>query len=496
MSTLPMLPGRGPSDRVIHLCFLLLTCALFPVLTSLAQPSLSFDTYFVDRTLRVDYYHIGDNDTELITFDQMKEEGPWAGNPGHLIDNLGFGHYRIALIDIASNLRVYQRGYDALFDEYRTTEPAKKGIKKTYHESVLMPYPRHPVLFVIESRDRNNLYRALITKRIDPDDYHIIRESVQRGDETIDVLVSGDPHTHVDLLVLAEGYTASDREKFKKDLDRYAASLFSWEPYKSLKKCFNIRGVFHPSPESGVDEPRQGKFRATTFDASFNALDTDRYMLTESNKTIHDIAAAEPCDALLIMVNSKRYGGGGIYNWYTIFTSDGPWNDYVFVHEFGHAFAGLADEYYTREVSYDEYFPQGVEPVEPNITALLNPSELKWKDLVTPGLPIPTPWGQERFDSLGTARDSLAALRDKATGSRKDSLDAALKVLNEQVSTFLINHPLKGKVGAFEGAGYVPKGFYRPTVNSMMNQFHESDRSFYPVSARAIETVVKFFCGD
>ena len=449
------------------------------------QSSPRFEDFFLDETLRIDYFHAGDKSEEILSLDRLYRQGIWAGNPNSLIDPSLSGRYRVKLYDVASNRLIYSRGFDAYFGEYKTTVPAKNGIKRTFHETALVPYPRYPVLFVIESRDRDNLYRSLFTHRIDPGDYHIIRESPARGDKIYEILNNGDPHSHVDLLFVAEGYTAADQGKFEQDLRRLSGLMFGWEPYRSMKQKFNIRGIFSPSPEGGVDEPRQGIYRHTLLNASFNAMDTDRYLMTEENETLRDVAAQAPYDAVLIMVNSKRYGGGGIYNDYTIFTSDGSWNEYVFLHEFGHAFAGLADEYYTRDVSYEEFFPQGIEPVEPNITALLNPAQLKWKDLVTPGLPIPTPWGQETYDSLTTLRDSL---------SRSGSTDRELmKALNTRIQHFFVDHPLRGKIGAFEGAGYVPKGLYRPTVNSLMNQFNEQEKTLYRVNEQAITRVIRYY---
>jgi hypothetical protein len=465
-----------------------------------------FSDYFVDSTLRVDLYHAGDAKDELITLDQIFRTGIWAGNPHFPVDPSGKGRYRVLLYDAASNALIYSRGYDTFFGEYRTSDPAKKGIKRTYHETVLTPFPLSSVLLVIESRDKQNISHVLYTTRIDPADYHILREQPGTNATVINTVINGDVHTTVDLVILAEGYTVAEKEKFEKDLVKFSDVFFSWEPYAALKRRFSIRGVFAPSPESGVDEPRQHSYRHTILGATFNSLDSDRYLTTEQNKMMRDLAGQVPYDAILIMVNSKRYGGGGIYNTFTVFTSDGPWNEHVFHHEFGHAFGGLADEYYTSNVAYDEFYPPGIEPVEANITALLNPSRLKWRDLVTPGLPIPTPWGQEQYDSLNSARDSLGTVRERALAelqrrnapqgemekTRKEFADRLARV-NDQIKKFFSEHPLRGKVGAFEGTGYVPKGFYRPTVNSLMNQFNERDRSFFPVNERAIRRVIDFY---
>jgi hypothetical protein len=358
---------------------------------------------------------------------------------------------------------------------------------------------------VIERRNRENLYAPLWSCRVDPSDFHILRESPARGATVLTSHGGGDPHATVDLVVLAEGYTLAERPKFEQDLRRFTETFFSWEPYRSNKQRFCVRGVFAPSPESGVDEPRQGTFRTTLLDASFNALDTDRYLLAENNRAVHDLAGHAPYDAILIMVNSTRYGGGGIYNYSTIFTSNGGWPEHVFHHEFGHGFAALADEYFSGDVAYSEFFPPGIEPVEPNITALLDPARLKWKDLVSPGLALPTPWGRATYDSLTTLRDSLASAQHAALtalASRNASAEEIQQVrtdfsrrigeVQKRVRAFFLEHPLRGKVGAFEGAGYASQGMYRPTVNSLMHHFFDEEKSFYPVNERAIVRVIDF----
>ncbi len=470
---------------------------LFILGSPLAPGQEEIGNFFIDRTLRVDYYRTGDSADDMISLDQLSKEGTWAGNPRSLIDPFNIGRYRATLYDVASNELIYSRGYDTYFGEYRTTSPAKKGIKRTFHETVLVPFPHSLILLVLEKRDRQNLYHPQYTLRIDPDDYHIVTETPARGDEVVSVVKSGNPHESVDLVIVAEGYTIAEKEKFKNDLRRFGELLFAWEPYTSYRQKFNISGIFSSSPESGVDEPRQRVYKHTLLGSGFNALDSDRYLLTEQNRLLRDIAAQVPYDAVLVMVNSKRYGGGGIYNAFTMFTSDGPWGEFVFQHEFGHSFAGLADEYYTSDVSYDQFFPPGVEPSEPNITTLLDPGRLKWRELVSPGLAVPTPWGQEFYDSLTAARDSLVRLQ--AENTARPSVDTttrmseSIREINARLRAFLQDHPLKGKIGAFQGGGYVPIGIYRPTLNSLMNQFDANEKRFYAVNEQAIIRMIRFY---
>lgn len=485
--------------------FLVFMILLLP-LPARTQRAVEFGEFFIDRTMRIDYYHVGDYNEDFITLDKIYQQGIWAGTTNNLIDPLNNGRYRVMVYDVLTNTLVFSRGYDTYFGEYRTTDPARHGVKRTFHETVLIPYPKRPVYLVIEKRDRTNICQPLYQQKIDPASYHIITESPQRGDRIYETLKNGDPHTKVDLVILGDGYAGTEQEKFAADMKRFTEIFFALEPYKSHKDRFNIAGIYSPSPESGVDEPRQGSYKKTLLNTTFNSLDSDRYLLTEENKLVRDIAAQVPYDALLIMVNSRRYGGGGFYNVMTLFTSDGPTSDFVFHHEFGHGFGGLADEYYTSETVQEEFFPPGVEPTEPNLTALLDPTHLKWRDLMSPGTSIPTEWGQATFDSLSVARGALAAERRSAVeqlkkGGAPDSVIKRVESefmgrqeeLGRKVTRFMEHHPLRGKIGAFQGGGFVPKGFYRPTVNSIMHQFNATDRTFFSVNEQAIIRVIDYY---
>jgi hypothetical protein len=273
-----------------------------------------------------------------------------------------------------------------------------------------------------------------------------------------------------------------------------------------LQAKISIRGIFVASPDSGVDEPRKKMYRNTVFNCTFNSLDSERYLLTEDNKTIRDIAGLVPYDAIFIMANTNRYGGGGIYNTYCVFSSDGPWAEYVFHHEFGHSFAGLADEYFSSEETYEEFYPRGIEPRKPNITALLDPENVKWKQYLTPGIEVPTPWDREayerivaRFDSLNKNHNlRLEELHNSgATNAAIETEDTAyreqLNQNRQKLSDFFSNHPLKGKVGVFQGAGYDAEKLYRPTINSIMHRFSESEKTFYPVNQAAITEMIAYY---
>lgn len=468
-----------------------------------SQETARFEEFFVDSTLRVDYFHVGNKSEELITLDHLYKQGVWAGSTTQLLDHFRYGRYGVTVRDAKTARVLFTKSFNSYFGEYRTTETARKGVRRTYHESVLVPFPRGAVRVEIEKRDMHNQYHVAESFAVDPADYHIITERPERLDTVYELLLSGPVHEKVDILFIGDGYTRGERGKFEADLKRHVDVLFAWEPYKRQRGKFNVRGIFSASAESGVQEPRQGRYPHTALGASFNSLDTDRYLLVEDNKTLREIASQAPYDALLVMVNSSRYGGGGLYNDYCAFTSDGPMNEHVMQHEFAHCFAGLGDEYYTKDVAYEDYLEPGVEPSEPNLTALLDRANLKWRDLLSSGISVPTEWGQSTFDSLGSARDSLAGalnsleekLRregasDGQIAKASSALQAQSREVKERLSRFFLDHPLRGKVGVFEGGGYVPHGIYRPTVNSLMNAFNSEERTFYPVNERAITRVI------
>jgi len=486
-----------------HLSFVLAALVLLSAV-ALSQPSVRFDDYFLDKTLRVDYYHVGDAKDEFVTLDQLYEEGTWAGNPRRTIDDLGNGRYMVNVYDVATNHLIFSRGFDSYFGEYKTSVPAVKGVRRTYYESLLIPYPKHPVRFEILRRDKENIYHPLFIQKIEPDDYSIITEGPNRYDKVFRVLTNGDPHEKVDLVFIAEGYTADQEEAFRKDVETFVNAVFSFEPFKSNKSRFNVSGVFRPSSDQGMDEPRQHRYKNTVVDASFNALGTDRYMLTENNRAYRDIASAVPYDALCILVNSDRYGGGALYNTFTISTTHHALSQKVFRHEFGHGFGGLADEYYASEVAYSDFYPKGVEPMEVNITALLDPSRVKWADQLSPGIAVPTEWGKGTYDSLRAMVGKLFKERSERlqdlekSGASKEEVEKVGKEfarlaadIQKKVVAFTLEHPLRDKVGVFEGAGFASEGLYRPMVNCLM--FSNDQDEYCRVCQRGLTRIIDFF---
>jgi hypothetical protein len=476
-----------------------LATAIVTAATAAAQTA--FDRYFVDRTMRVDLVHVGNATEELFTLDRVYEQGIWAGSRKHLLDTVGTGNYLAKVFDAGSGELVFSRAWDSYFGEYRTTADASRGVRRAYQESLLAPFPKAKVRLVIERRQPDRSLKPIFECEIDPAAYSVVRGALAEGVTVVEALKSGDPHACVDVAVVGEGYTAAEAGKFRSDLEKVIGILFAQQPFARNKGRFNVYGVLKPSQESGCSEPGRGIHRNTAVGASFDSLGSERYLLTENNRALQDIAAHVPHDAIYIMVNSPRYGGGGIYNFFCTFTVDNQWSSYVMVHEFGHAFAGLGDEYYTSSVAYNDFYPKGVEPAEANLTALLDPANLKWKDLVTPGTAIPTPWEKADFDAMDIAYQKVReavnekiakAMREGAPAAEVEKLKAEGEALSlehaRKIDAFLAKSAYAGKVGAFEGGGYSSTGIYRPALDCIM--FTKGAKPFCPVCERAIQRVI------
>ncbi|MDZ7262478.1 MAG: IgA Peptidase M64 [candidate division KSB1 bacterium] len=471
--------------KILLLC-ISITCL---VATAIPQSSLVFDQFFVDKTMRLDYYHTGIKTQEWYSLDQVYEEPIWAGSKVNLIDTLNLGKYLVKVYDLKTNQLIYSRGFCSIFGEWQTTDEAAKGIFRTFHESVLFPFPKRSVQVVIAARDRENHFQDAFSTIIDPDSRFVNREKPGPSARVFTVFENGSPATKVDLLILGDGYTKDEMKKFREHVHHFTEVLFSTSPFKDNKNDFNVRAMEVISQDSGIDEPRENVWKNTALGCSYNSLDTPRYVLTYQNKALRDWASGAPYDQLYIIVNSERYGGGGIFNLYSTCysgtTKKGEewWADYVFVHEFGHAFAGLADEYYSSSVAYEEFYPPDVEPWEPNITVSRDKQHIKWKHLINGETPVPTPWDQASYDSLGTARQKV----DKTAPNYAEQLEK----LTEQMKDLLRSQKYWGEVGCFEGAGYAAKGLYRPYLDCRM--FSKSLVDFDPVCQEAILRVINFY---
>jgi hypothetical protein len=468
-----------------------------------SQDFETFNKYFVDETMRIDYYHIGNTQEEFITLDQIYKYGIWAGSRVHLIDEMNLGRYCAKIYDAASNQLIYSKGFDSYFGEYKTSTEGINGIKKTFHESAIIPYPKNKIIFAMERRDEKQMLFEFYRTEIDPENIMIVRDEIK--DKMVKVYnadSNGDPHSRADIVILGEGYTLDEKSKFEKDLKYFTKVFFGLEPYKSNQDKFNIYGVYKPSEDSGIDEPPANLFKNTVLNCTFSSMGSERYILTEDNKAVRDLAAHVPYDAIYIMVNHARYGGGGIYNFFCTFTTDNQFKDYLFLHEFGHSFSGLADEYYTSDVQYNDFYPSGLEPLEPNVTALADPANIKWKEFLSPGIEIPTPWEKAKYDSMDYKWQSeRRELNKKIAELKRNKADIELirateneyarkDITHSQVrDSYLEKNKYYGKVGAFEGAGYVSTGMYRAMLDCIM--FSQGNKPFCKVCEAQIMKVIE-----
>ncbi len=421
----------------IFLIFFIFTFSSF----SLAQ--INFDDYFENKTLRLDFIQAGDANSSNLYFEQMKCEPYWGGNIKNLIDKFNFGEYRFFVYDLNSLKLIYSRGFSTLFQEWQTSDEAKV-LSRSFYETIIFPFPKNNVKVEIHRRNRDGNLEKKFELIVNPKDYFIRKESSPKFDFK-KVHDSGDPKDKVDVVIIPDGYSKDDMDKFNSDVKRFIGYFFDCSPYKENKNNFNFWTVYAFSQESGTDIPGKLVYKNTVLNTSFYTFNTERYLMTYDVKSVRDIAGIVPYDQIMILVNSPIYGGGGVFNYYSIVSSDDDYSDYVVCHEFGHAFGDLADEYWTSDVAVNDYFNLNVEPVQPNITTLVN-FESKWKNLVDKNVPIPTP-NEKKYYS---------------------------------------------KIGAFEGGGYVEKGIYRPCFDCTMKS--RSRNNFCPVCKNALNEMIMFYC--
>lgn len=412
---------------------------------------------------------------------------PWPGDPNQPIDTTNLGKYYFEVRDRATNKLLYSRGFASIFGEWETTDEAKTT-NRTFSESLRFPAPDKPVQIILKKRDAENAFREVWSVNLDPKDKFIDRSTMQPPAKLLELQKSGDPAYKVDFLILGDGYTAAEEPKFEKDARRLMDILFSTSPFKEHRSDFNVWGLCPPAEQSGISRPSTGIYRHSPVGATYDAFDSERYILTFDNKDFRNIAQFAPYEFVEILTNSNTYGGGGIFNLYSTVAADSLWSPYVFVHEFGHHFAGLADEYYTSDVAYNPPTKR-VEPWEPNVTALLDKKDFKWADMVSPGTPIPTPWAKEEFESYSR---SIQARRRQIRAENKPEavMDALFQEEKKHEDEILDHDKYSGKVGAFEGANYEAKGYYRPEENCIM--FTRYDK-FCSVCRRAIENVINLY---
>jgi hypothetical protein len=436
-------------------------------------------------TLRLDYFHTGSAEEECFALDAVVVEGPWAGNPDRPLDDTNLGKYRFEVVDRTTQRPLYSRGFASIYGEWETTEEARR-VHRTFHESLRFPEPAQAVQVVLKKRGADGLFRESWTVAVDPEDPLVDRTGPPPDDNVWAVRESGPPPMRVDIVLLGDGYTEAEMDKWHRDARRMADLLFDLSPFKERQADFNVWAVDTPSQRSGVARPSDDVHRRSALRLTYDAFGSERYVLGFDNRRIREAAAAVPYEAMIIVVNGRKYGGGGIFNLYATTASDNAFTPYVLVHEFGHHFAGLADEYYTSDVAYEET-PDRPEPWEPNATA--SGTSPKWKDMVTPGVPLPTPWPKDAFEK---AQEEIQARRRtiREEDRPEEEMEALFREEQERMSTLLAEGEYAGAVGAFEGAMYVSRGYYRPQANCMMFTRH---MGFCAVCRRALERVIDLY---
>lgn len=418
---------------------LLLLC-LIAVSSTRAQV---FADHFADKTLRVDYIFNGNASGQAICLDGLSALPTWAGRKHHLAELPLQGNGQIIMRNAASGKTIYTTSFSSLFQEWLETDEAR-NVTKGFENTFLLPYPLQPVEIEITLLDPRRNVRASMKHIVHPNDVLI----EQKGNSHITphkyLLHNDSPEKCIDVAILAEGYTLQEMQTFYEDADIACKSIFDHEPFKSMKKRFNVVAVASPSTDSGVSVPRLNEWKHTAFGSHFSTFYSDRYLTTSRVKAIHDALAGIPYEHIIILANTEEYGGGGIYNSYTLTTAHHPMFRPVVVHEFGHSFGGLADEYfYDNDVMTDTY-PLDIEPWEQNISTQVD-FAAKWKDMLSENTPVPTP---------------------------------------AEVSE---NYP----TGVYEGGGYSAKGIFRPAENCRMrtNEYP----AFCPVCQRALRRIIEFY---
>ena len=437
------------------------------------------------RALRVEYVHSGDAASESFALSRVVREGPWPGPSDRRIDETNLGKYLFEVRDRATNRLLYSRGFASVYGEWEGTGEAKE-LRRAFSESLRFPEPAGPVQVLIKKRDPQQAFREVFSLVVDPKAASVDRAAPPSAARVWAVQESGPPRDKVDLLLLGDGYTAAELDKWHADAKRLTETLFAESPFKERRSSFNVWAIDAPADESGVSRPSEGVYRRSPFGAAYDAFGSERYVLVEGERW-RELAAKAPYEFVEVVVNGRKYGGGGIHNLYATVAADNAFTPYVFVHEFGHHFAGLADEYYTSDVAY-EAAGERVEPWERNATA--DPKAAKWADLIAPGATLPTPWAKAEFEAV--EREIQARRRAiRATGRPEAEMEALFHEESARTAPLLDASGKGLSLGAYEGALYEAKGYYRPRADCIM--FTRNSVGFCPVCRRAIEQVIDLY---
>lgn len=400
----------------------------------------SFD-FFIDKTLCIHYLHSGNFNEEFYQIDSYHAGGKWHGTREHLTSPYQYGSLMFQVYDSLTGQLLFSKSYSSLFEEYRATTEAKTQ-SASFEECVIMPFPKQTVRCVFSSISRNNEEIKGYTFYFNPQKDHY--SAFKTEYKTQNLHKGGASRNCLDILFIPDGYAKSDQKKLKKDMKRFASYILNCSPYKEYKQKINIRSIEAYSDESGITDPLKDIVKNTLLASSYNTLESDRYLMTLNVWKLYEVAGEAPYDALVVICNSPKYGGGGIYNFYASVNSDNQNSDFVLVHELGHSIGGLGDEYYTSDVSVEDFYSEEIEPLEPNLTTLTH-FEDKWKSMVSTDTPIPTP-DIKQYDGI---------------------------------------------IGVFEGGGYAAKGVYRPVRSCTMKDIIYD--KFCPVCNNSLINIINYY---
>ena len=419
---------------------LLFAALLLVAIDTYAQ---SFNDFFADQTLRIDYIFSGNASQQMVSLDELSSFDGWAGRRVNLDKVPVRGNGEISIIEPESRKVIYRQTFSSLFQEWLVTEEASK-VTKSFEATFLLPMPKKEVEVEITLLDNEGRQQTTMRHAVSPDDKLIRQRSNTLTSRHEYLLKSGPSEECIDVAIVAEGYTADEMDLFLKDARTACNEIFRYEPFSKHKNRFNVVAVMTESKDSGVSVPQDNEWRTTAINSNFMTFYSPRYLTTNSVHLTHDQLAGVAYEHLIILANTDTYGGGGIYNSYTLTTAHHPQFKPVVVHEFGHSFGALADEYFYDEPDHTAgTYKLDYEPWEQNITSLVDFNS-KWADMVKNKQEIPTEPTEKREKNY--------------------------------------------TVGVYEGGGYMTKGMYRPAVVCRMRDNEATQ--FCPVCQRAIERII------
>ncbi|MCR5077384.1 MAG: IgA Peptidase M64 [Prevotella sp.] len=452
---MPPINTRHPTPNTQHpLLGRVFLFSLLLLTASLTSPAQDFNRYFEDATLRLDYTFAGNAQRQTIALDELCRMPRWYGKHSHLAEVPVEGNGQVIVRDHHTQEVIYRNSFSTLFQEWLSYDEAKTSGGKAFENVFLIPYPKDTADVTVELRNSRREVMAAMTHTVSPHDI-LIRHTGERAVTPYETLQqAADTARCIHIAYIAEGYTEAEMPTFLADCRTAMEALFAHEPFRSLRQRFNVIAVKAPSAESGTSEPGQGIWKNTALGSHFDTFYSDRYLTTLHLRRLHDWLAGTPYEHIIVLVNTEKYGGGGILNSYNLSMTHHPAFKPVVVHEFGHSFAGLGDEYAYDQEPIDMY-PTDVEPWEPNLTTLTH-FHGKWENLISKGTPLPTPQPADL--------DRPHARRDR------------------------------WKVGAYEPAGYTQHGVYRGFPDCRMRT--NTHPEFCPVCRQAITRLIQFYTGQ